>query len=166
MKRILVPLDFSRITDCTVDTAFKLARATGATVKLFHVFVPEREPVGYMAGNAYVGYFPDPGVLARERARREGMLRQLVRRPLAVGISTETMMADGAVIDGIMSESEAWKADMIVIGSHGHGALHDLLLGSISEAILHKACCPVTVVPSRLMETEKVDATETDAVSA
>ncbi|MBW2274656.1 MAG: universal stress protein, partial [Deltaproteobacteria bacterium] len=49
----------------------------------------------------------------------------------------------------ILAEAKRLAADMIVMGSHGHGALYRALLGSVSEGVLHKATCPLTIVPGR-----------------
>ncbi len=47
----------------------------------------------------------------------------------------------------ILDEAEAWGADLIVIGTHGHGGLHRLLHRSVSDAVAHGASCAVEIVP-------------------
>ena len=57
--------------------------------------------------------------------------------------------AQGPTIETIIEEAGRLKVDMIVVGSHGHGAMYQLLVGSVSEGVLHRATCPVLVVPAR-----------------
>lgn len=52
-------------------------------------------------------------------------------------------------MERLLAEQGRLAADAIVLGSHGHGALYDLLVGSVAEGVLRRAPCPVVVVPSR-----------------
>ena len=63
------------------------------------------------------------------------------------GIDVTPLLIQGATVATIIEESSKLKADMIVIGSHGHGALYKTLVGSVSEGIIRKAACPVLIVP-------------------
>ncbi len=58
-------------------------------------------------------------------------------------------MAQGEPVKTILREAEHLDAELIVIGSHGHGMMFDALVGSISAGILRKATIPVLVVPVR-----------------
>jgi nucleotide-binding universal stress UspA family protein len=49
----------------------------------------------------------------------------------------------------LLHQAERLKADLLIVGSHGRGAMLHLLLGSVSEQVLKKATCPVLVVPIR-----------------
>ena len=49
----------------------------------------------------------------------------------------------------ILEEAERLEAEVIIMGSHGHGALYDLIVGSVTEGVLRKAKCPVLVLPSK-----------------
>ena len=51
-------------------------------------------------------------------------------------------------MDTILAEATKLDADMIVIGTHGHGAMYRLLVGSVSEGVLHKSKCPILVIPT------------------
>ena len=57
-------------------------------------------------------------------------------------------MIQGGVADKLLDEARKLKAGWIILGSHGHGALHHALLGSVSQAIIKHAPCPVVIVPS------------------
>jgi nucleotide-binding universal stress UspA family protein len=54
----------------------------------------------------------------------------------------------GATVETILKEALKLDVDMIVAGSHGRGAMYQLLVGSVSEGVLHKSKCPVIVVPT------------------
>ena len=55
----------------------------------------------------------------------------------------------GSLVEKILTSAETHAADLIVMGSHGHGALYELLVGSVTSGVLHGAKCPVLVVPAR-----------------
>jgi nucleotide-binding universal stress UspA family protein len=51
-------------------------------------------------------------------------------------------------VDAILTEAKDVGADMIVVGSHGRGAMYQLLVGSVSEGVLHRSRLPVLVIPT------------------
>ena len=61
----------------------------------------------------------------------------------------KTILLEGDPVDKIIYEATRLEPRLIVVGSHGHGALHGLLMGSVSTGILRKTRCPVLVVPVR-----------------
>lgn len=64
----------------------------------------------------------------------------------AENIPIETEVFTGSVKRGIVAEAENWNADLIVMGSHGYGFFDRVLLGSISDFVVHHAPCSVMVV--------------------
>jgi nucleotide-binding universal stress UspA family protein len=84
---------------------------------------------------------------ARERAGQ--MLEREVQAALAEWVTTPPTVAR-EVVEGRPSKvlvDAAADADLLVLGSHGHGRLYHVALGSVSEACIHEATCPVVVVP-------------------
>jgi nucleotide-binding universal stress UspA family protein len=67
------------------------------------------------------------------------------------GLTVIPILVSGKPIEKILLEAERLQPVLIVLGSHGHGALHHLLLGSVSEGVLRKANSPVVIVPCRTM---------------
>jgi nucleotide-binding universal stress UspA family protein len=68
------------------------------------------------------------------------------------GLPVTALMIQGPVVDTVIAEAERLEADMLVVGSHGYGAVYDLLVGSMSRGILKHAEIPVLVVPVRGLE--------------
>jgi nucleotide-binding universal stress UspA family protein len=66
---------------------------------------------------------------------------------LGAGRATPVLL-QGPVVEIICETAQAIGADMIVLGSHGHTALYELLVGSVSEGVIRHARLPVTVVPA------------------
>jgi nucleotide-binding universal stress UspA family protein len=64
------------------------------------------------------------------------------------GAEIETVEAGGLPTLVILEQAQRLAADYIVMGSHGHGAIYDLLIGGTTHAILKRARCPVVVVPA------------------
>jgi nucleotide-binding universal stress UspA family protein len=56
----------------------------------------------------------------------------------------------GSPLHSIIDYAETQKADLIVIGTHGHGAVAALLIGSVAEGLVRKAICPTLVIPCAL----------------
>jgi nucleotide-binding universal stress UspA family protein len=83
-----------------------------------------------------------------DELKREGQqaLDRLAQRAHEASIDVGTHLAEGQVGPTILSEAARLGADMIVIGSHGHGTLLDILMGSVSQYVLHHSSVPVCIV--------------------
>ncbi len=146
MKTILVPVDFSPVTKRVIAEAAALARGTGGHLVFIHVVQP---PV---IVTDYAGMTLEDTEQLMVDARRWGA-RRLVRlraRLRGKRIQADAMLESGAPVSCILAGARKLKASHIVIGSHGHSAFYDLLIGSTARGILKQAECPVVVVPARL----------------
>lgn len=143
MKTILTPIDFSSVSDAVIDAARVLARACGGRIVIVSVAQPPVITSDYGPMLENIGEI----VAASEKtlARR---LKQLVKRLVAADLPVETVLLTGTPAQLILAQAEVEQADYIIMGSHGHTALYDLLVGSTTHQVLRKAKCPVVIVPS------------------
>ena len=144
MKTIIACLDFSDVTEPVVQTAAYLARETKAMLFLLHS-VPVQPPV------AVDSYVVSPAQdMGRDLQRADERLAQWRAQLKNEGIQVFVVVRRGAATANILVQIGRLHADMVVMGSHGHGALHHLLMGSTAEQVIRKANCPVVIVPSRV----------------
>ena len=142
MKNILVAIDFSDVTQQVVTQGMLLARAFACRLWLIHVAAPDPDFVGYSTGPQF------RRDLRAETLRDEHKYLQDQADELRKqGIDVTTLLIQGETIETILQEALKLRADIIVIGSHGHGALYKTFVGSVSEGIIRRASCPVTIVP-------------------
>lgn len=142
MKNILVPIDFSPVSRRTLAEAVRLAVALRMRIWLQHVV-----PNPTYAENLYGGTV-DVLALLHDAAKAAGRhLRRIRDRhpDLMAVLPVET----GHPPPIILAQARRLRAAFIVLGSHGHGAAYDLLAGSVAQAVLRRATCPVVVVPAR-----------------
>jgi nucleotide-binding universal stress UspA family protein len=144
MKTILVAIDFSDITKGLVEIARNMALAHGASLHLLHVEPPEPDFVGYEAGPQHVR--DQVAQDAVHHFKEENALREQLR---SEGIDAHSLVIQGPVVEKLLEQADKLSADLIIVGSHGHGAVYHLLVGSVSEGLLMRANCPVLVVPVR-----------------
>ncbi len=130
--KILFPTDFSHCGDAALRLATALARDCGATLIIVHV---EEPPIAYGGGEMYYGV-PEP---ASEDLQR--MLEQVVPTDRAVPYEHRLVTGDPASAVAQLAAEE--NADMIVMGTHGRTGLTRLLMGSVAEAVVRRAPCPV-----------------------
>jgi nucleotide-binding universal stress UspA family protein len=143
MKTILVPVDFSDVTPTLLKVAGDMAEVFRARVVLLHVAEPEPEFVGFEAGPVSVR-----NAVARDLRAEHQQLDHLGAPLRERGIEVVALQIQGSIIEKVLQEAQEQQADLIILGSHGHGALYHLLMGSVTEGVLKKAACPVMVVPS------------------
>jgi nucleotide-binding universal stress UspA family protein len=143
MKNILVPVDFSDVTPTVVETARKFAAAFQGRLIVLNVAEPEPDFVGFEAGPPTVRI-----TAARDYKVERQRLDDIKTRLLASGCDVTALHIQGPIVDKILHEAGEQQADLIVIGSHGHGAFYDLLVGSITHGVIKEARCPVVVVPA------------------
>lgn len=140
MKNILVPVDLSNVTESVLDFASHLATAFGAQIWLLYVAQPHPDFVGISVKDADTWRSID--VNGAHQAFKD------IAVTLAdAGKAVVPILLQGPVVETIHEIAKAISADMIVLGSHGHGALYDLLVGSTSEGVIRHSRIPVSVVP-------------------
>jgi nucleotide-binding universal stress UspA family protein len=144
MKNLLVPVDLSASQPAVVAKAVELARALDGGLWLLHVAEPDPGFVGYDAGPQVVR--DDVALRYREEHRS---LQHTADELRSAGVDVTALLVQGATVETILTEAERLEADLIVMGSHGHGALYQALLGSVSSGVLSKTRRPVLIVPAR-----------------
>lgn len=144
MNTILVPIDFSHAAQAVLDQAKQLAKAQGAKVILLHVEPPEPGFIGYEPGPQHVR-----DIVAQEAKDNHHRLHETRDALAADGVEADVLLIQGPTVEKVLEECDRLNADMIVMGSHGHGALFDLLIGSVSEGVIRGAKVPVVIVPAR-----------------
>jgi len=161
MKCILVPIDFSDLTEPVIDLARQLAKAFSAEIHLVHVKVPTALPMPGTLGYGLAGMselapmtgVPVPGFEPRLETtpEDEGETSKLAKWQEEIarhGIKVSLHEPAGNVADEILNQAEKLGADLIVMGRHGHGAMYNLLVGSTTKGVLKHSVRPVLLVPA------------------
>lgn len=150
MKTLLVSVDFSAATRPVVDAAVELAKATDAQVILHHSLQPPIVTTEYGIG---IEMMQETLQIAEKGARHQ--LEHIEDELTALGLTVSSVLTEGAASPHIVDLARKRKADVIILGSHGHTALYELIVGSTTNAVLRKAPCPVMIVPPRETKAKK-----------
>ena len=142
-RTIVMATDFSPTSEQALDAAVSLARDTGAEVHLVYV-VPDPLTQPWMIEGAGLD-FTDLRQAWTEDAERE--IRRLAESRALDPKQFRHAVAVGAPAGEIIQYAADHHADLIVLGSHGHGAVRRFLLGSVADKVLRSAGCAVLVVP-------------------
>jgi len=134
-KRILCPIDFSEHSEAALGYASTLASESGA--KLFLVYVDDSQ-VAYDAG--FAGYVPP----ADETEQLEKQLHETL--PTVAGVECEHHLLFGHPAEAIADFAKRHDIDLIVMGTHGRTGVARLVMGSVAEAVVRRAECPVLTV--------------------
>ncbi len=126
-----------------VAEAARLATAVNGRVVLLSVIQPPVITSEYAPLMENMAEITAAGEKAA--AKNLARLQEVLQRQ---SVSTETVQLNGAPIQHIIDQAKRIAADYIVMGSHGHTALYDLLVGSTTHGVLLRATCPVVIVPS------------------
>lgn len=140
IKNILCPVDRSPSSLQAFSYAIALARWQGARLHLLEVIEAAAPPGGRVPA--------DDTVPTDTRAAFERDLRRVLTARRASDVSAKIVMRKGNVVQEILAQAKASRADLVVIGSHGRGGVQRLVLGSVAEKVLRLATCPVLTVRS------------------
>jgi nucleotide-binding universal stress UspA family protein len=141
--RILCPIDFSESSIRSLAHAAALANWYEAQLTVLHV-VPTFDPIQVRGDLGEPVQVVNP--VPQEEVLEE--LRRAIER--ATLRQTPTLAAEAGNTTGtIIEQALSLRADLIVMGTHGRRGFKRLLLGSVTEAVLHQASCPVLTVPPR-----------------
>ena len=134
MKKILFPTDFSTASDAALVHAENLAKQSSAELLILHI---EEPPLAYGGGELYYG-LPEP---SSERILK--MLSDVCPSDPQLSFKHRLVMGDPAT--EIVRVAEEEQAELIVLGTHGRTGLSRILMGSVAEAVVRHAPCPVLI---------------------
>ena len=151
-QRVLVPVDESRPSHNSLAVAAGIARASEATVVLAHVaetsYARDREEMLATYGQSTVEDFRKYG---------EDLLKNTAESETFSGLEVETETMFGDPARSLLDLADRGNIDAIVMGSHGRGTWGTMLMGSVSQRVVHEAKVPVVIVPPRLERAEEVE---------
>ena len=140
MSVIVVGVDQSEGARAALRFALEEARLRQATLRVVHAW-----QFGYIGAPGFEGSLPAVGGdLAEFHEAAEAALDETLRGVVADGVAIERRVDQGAAAAVLVEESR--DADLLVVGSRGHGGFAQLLLGSVSQQCAQHAFCPVVIV--------------------
>ena len=142
--KILLAIDGSPCSDAAVEEVARRPWPDGSSVKVLTALETPLPPTPETWA-VPLNYFEELDAALRKQGEN------IVHRAIQKLKSNKTFIADAVLVPGsprpaILDEAESWGADLIVLGSHGYGALKRFLLGSVSQAVVSHAKCSVEVV--------------------
>ncbi|MCW3479011.1 universal stress protein [Neisseriaceae bacterium JH1-16] len=142
-QRIFVPVDDSETSNLALTEACKLAKEVGASVRLVHVV--DLAQFGW-GGTEFL----DASELQKSiKHAGEQVLGQAEEQAKAQGLMPETKILESwgdKIATVLLDDARDWKADLVVMGTHGWSGLMHLLMGSVAEGLLKKSTVPVLLI--------------------
>jgi nucleotide-binding universal stress UspA family protein len=143
LKKILVPTDFGEAADAALTYARALARNFDASIDVLHV--AEDVSARMFAGEVYVAVPPTLQQDIENMARKQLEQRLIDNDPKPITMRPFVMVSNAPAL-AIVNHAKETGSDLIVMGTHGRGAITHLLMGSVAERVVRLAGCPVLVV--------------------
>ncbi len=147
VKSILVPVDFSKATDRILQATVTMAKALDARVTVINVAPREPDVFGQQLTPKVI---TEP--VPEDVRERYDNLMACVKRLEDADVVVKPLLVRDDRVRAVMREVEREEADLIVLGSHGRGALYRRMVGSVSEGVMREAKCPVLIIPSKALK--------------
>jgi nucleotide-binding universal stress UspA family protein len=143
MKKILVPIDFSKNSENALDYSIELAQKEDATIFLMHsyyvMYTNPEIPMEFIVEQS--------SVIQKDSDIRLGELCKKTAK--YDNLKCETISLEGFVVDSILSFIKKKKIDLVVMGTKGSSGITEMLIGSNTAKVITKASCPVIAVPEK-----------------
>jgi len=153
MKKVLIALDYNPTAQKVAEVGFSIAKSMNAEIFLLHVIT---DPVfystsGYSPIMGFSGYMDmGPVQLDSVDGLKNASLQYLDKSKQHLGDTTiQTIVKEGDLADSILETAGELHADIIVIGSHSRKWLENVLMGSVTEKVLHHTSIPLFIVPTK-----------------
>ena len=153
MKKVLIALDYDPTAQKVAEAGYEIAGLMNAKVLLLHVI---SNPVyysstGYSPIMGFEGYLnDDPMQLYTVEALKTASLNFLAKSRIHLGDnSIEIMVDEGESSSVIIKAAKKWNADIIVMGSHSRKWLENIVMGSVTEQVLHRTTVPLYIIPTK-----------------
>lgn len=136
--RIVVGIDGSESSRAALDWAYDEAKRWGADLDVVHAW---SYPYAYGVEGAVV---VPPQTLADDATKLGEEEITALRARRGDGVKVTLVVEEGGAAHSLLDRAK--DADMVVVGSRGHGGFYSLLVGSTADQVVHHAVCPVVVV--------------------
>jgi universal stress protein A len=141
LKKILVPLDFSEVSEKAFRYAIRFAEQFGSSITLLHVI----QPIVYPADFGY----PPTLVDSLDDTMQQAAMERLDAMATRVKLEVQTTIRLGQPYHEITTAAKELDVDLIILTTHGHTGLKHALLGSTAERVVRHAPCPVLSLRER-----------------
>ncbi|MER3525000.1 MAG: universal stress protein [Ignavibacteria bacterium] len=141
IRNILVPIDFSEYSKNALRYAVPMAEQYGAMLHLVYVIEPTIYPADLGFGQVVM-----PGVEEELRKKGRAQLEQLIATEIGSRVNAEAVIRTGKPHQEILKEAEEKNIDLIVVATHGHTGVEQILFGSTAMRVVRLAKCPVLTV--------------------
>jgi len=141
-KNIMVAVDFNDSIGELMVYADTLAQAYNSKVWVLHVADPEPDFVGYEPGPQYIC-----DIKAEEYREEHRNLQEICKNFLSEDINAEALLIQGSTVETVLSEAQKLHIDLLIVGTHKHSFLHNLLNESVSMELIKKAEIPMLTIP-------------------
>jgi Universal stress protein UspA and related nucleotide-binding proteins len=153
MNKVLIALDYNPTAQKVAEVGFSMAKSMNAEVILLHVIT---DPVfystaGYSPIMGFTGYVYT-GVVQKDSidGLKNASLQFLYKSKQHLGDKTiQTLVKEGDFADSILETAKEVQADIIVVGSHSRKWLENIVMGSVTEKVLHHTSIPLFIVPTK-----------------
>ena len=142
-KRILVAIDGSPASRRGLKEAIRLAKGARARLLLLHVI----DEVALVA--AFPGALHTVDMVAPVREAGKTILARGREQAQLAGVSSQALLVEsleGSVAERIVREARRWRADLLVLGTHGRRGMRRMVMGSDAELVVREASTPVLLV--------------------
>jgi nucleotide-binding universal stress UspA family protein len=153
MKKVLIAMDYDPTSQKVAETGFSLAKKMGAEVILMHVM---SDPVDYssMEYSPRLGYTGYKNTEKLQIESIEGLKNEsqqfLDKSKHHLGDnSIQTLVKDGDCAESILKTAKDLHIDIIVMGSHSRRWLENIVMGSVTEKVLHHTSIPLFIIPTK-----------------
>lgn len=141
-KNIMVAVDFNDSLGELMVYADRLAQKFESKVWVLHVADPEPDFVGYEPGPQYIR-----DIKAEEYREEHRNLQEVCKNFLSEDVKAEALLIQGSTVETVMGEAQKLNIDLLIVGTHKHSFLHNLLQESVSMELIKKAEIPMLTIP-------------------
>ena len=137
LKNIVLAFDGSEYSNRALQYAKTFAERFEATLWLVHIFTHTSDLLGY---EDYEKLY------SKRKAGGQTLLNEALQELSNTRLDVREKLEEGPEAESILNIAKNCQADLIVMGTRGHGTLKGLLVGSVSRKVIHHSSCPVMVV--------------------
>jgi len=143
-KRLLVPLDYSGVSETKLPTVEEYGRALGAEIILLHVLTATVRGEGHLPRP--FDNRADASIVSPEEARARTFLEMVASRLRAAGVAAQPLIMHGPVAETIVETARREAVALIILGSDVRNGISRLFLGSVAGRVVRDAPCPVMLI--------------------